>query len=160
MPYLVDGHNLIPKIPGMSLKMIDDENQLIQMLQDFCRQQQKGVEVFFDRAPAGSEPKKKLGRLTVHYVRQGRSADSAIYERLRKLGGEAHNWTVVSSDRAVQASARQERAQFLDSETFARQLFQAKDAGISSSERPEYSNSPEEIDEWLEFFQKKPGHLS
>lgn len=174
MPYLIDGHNLIPKIPGMNLNMIDDENYLIEMLQDFCRQQQKVVEVFFDRAPAGSEPKKKFGRLTAHYVRQGRSADSAIHERLQKLGGEARNWTVVSSDHAVQFSARQVRAQAIDSEVFAKQLALGSRTGAAGSKRPEGKNrskssippksadrpescsSPEEVNEWLEVFQPKP----
>jgi hypothetical protein len=156
MPYLVDGHNLIPKIPGMSLKMLDDENHLIEVLQVFCRQQQKDVEVFFDRAPAGSAPKKKFGRLTVHFVRQGRSADSAIYERLRKLGGDARNWTVVSSDRAVQASARQEHAQAIDSEIFARQLAQGDRTAKTGSDRTEFRSTPEEVNEWLEVFKKSP----
>ena len=136
--------------------MLDDENHLIEVLQVFCRQQQKDVEVFFDRAPAGSAPKKKFGRLTVHFVRQGRSADSAIYERLRKLGGDARNWTVVSSDRAVQASARQEHAQAIDSEIFARQLAQGDRTAKTGSDRTEFRSTPEEVNEWLEVFKKSP----
>jgi uncharacterized protein len=156
MPYLVDGHNLIPKIPGMSLKMIDDENHLIELLQDFCRQQQKDVEVFFDRAPAGSHPKRKLVRLTVNYVREGCTADDAIYKRLRKLGGEARNWKVVSSDRAVQAFARQEHAQAIDSEVFARQLLQVLRTSSAGTDRLDHESSPEDINEWLKTFQQKP----
>ena len=41
MGYLIDGHNLIPKIPGMSLRMEDDEQELIQLLQDFSRYKRK-----------------------------------------------------------------------------------------------------------------------
>ena len=37
MPYLIDGHNLIPKVAGLSLKAVDDEMQLIELLQEFCR---------------------------------------------------------------------------------------------------------------------------
>ncbi|MBP1702274.1 MAG: hypothetical protein H6Q38_1381, partial [Chloroflexi bacterium] len=43
MPYIVDGHNLIPKIPGLSLRAIDDEMQLIELLQEFCRVQRKAL---------------------------------------------------------------------------------------------------------------------
>jgi hypothetical protein len=43
MPYLIDGHNLIPKIPGMNLGDVDDETQLIEMLQEFCRRRRKQV---------------------------------------------------------------------------------------------------------------------
>jgi uncharacterized protein len=156
MPYLIDGHNLIPKIPDMSLKTIDDEEHLIQLLQDFCRQQQKDIEVFFDKAPAGYARTQKLGRLTVHFVRQGRSADSAIRERLQKIGGAARNWTVVSSDHAVQTYARQARAQIIDSEDFSKLLRQGSRVENTDTDRPEYHSSPEEVDEWLETFQPKP----
>jgi len=50
MQFLIDGHNLIPKIPGLSLQEMDDEQQLIILLQEFCRLQRKQVEVFFDQA--------------------------------------------------------------------------------------------------------------
>ena len=35
MSYLIDGHNLIPKIPGLTLRQMDDENELIEILQRF-----------------------------------------------------------------------------------------------------------------------------
>ena len=92
----------------------------------------------------------------VHYVRQGRSADSAIYDRLRRLGGDARNWTVVSSDRAVQGYARQEHAQTIDSDTFARQLTQGDRTAKAGSDRTEFNSTPEEVNEWLEAFQKNP----
>ena len=38
MPYLIDGHNLIPKL-GLRLDLPDDEMQLIGILQEFCRLQ-------------------------------------------------------------------------------------------------------------------------
>ena len=53
MPYIIDGHNLIPRIPDLSLQDIDDEMQLVEMLQDFCRISRKKVEVYFDNAPPG-----------------------------------------------------------------------------------------------------------
>jgi hypothetical protein len=37
MPYLIDGHNLIPKLIGFSLRAMDDEEQLIPLLQTFSR---------------------------------------------------------------------------------------------------------------------------
>ena len=36
MPYLIDGHNLIPKL-GLRLESLDDEMELIAILQEFCR---------------------------------------------------------------------------------------------------------------------------
>jgi hypothetical protein len=36
MPFLVDGHNLIPKLQGLTLEEIDDEVHLIELLQTYA----------------------------------------------------------------------------------------------------------------------------
>ena len=36
MPFLIDGHNLIPKL-GLRLDSFDDEVELINKLNEFCR---------------------------------------------------------------------------------------------------------------------------
>ncbi|MBK5109002.1 MAG: NYN domain-containing protein, partial [Anaerolineales bacterium] len=119
MPYIIDGHNLIPKVPGLSLEDMDDEQQLVKLLQDFCRVKQKKVEVFFDNAPAGSSGARTFGCVVARFIRQGRTADQAILEKLRRLEGDARNWTVVSSDREVRNSARSVRAKSMRVEEFA-----------------------------------------
>ena len=53
MPFIVDGHNLIPKVPGLNLQDMEDELQLVELLQEFCRINRKQVEVYFDNAPPG-----------------------------------------------------------------------------------------------------------
>jgi predicted RNA-binding protein with PIN domain len=88
MAYLIDGHNLIAKIPGLNLYDIDDEVQLIQILQIFCRQSRKRVEVYFDNAPPGNVRTRKYGLVTAHFVRRGSTADAAIQSRLKKLGDQ------------------------------------------------------------------------
>ena len=103
MPFLIDGHNLIPKIPGLNLQALDDEEQLIKLLQEYCRRQRKQVEVFFDNAPPGGVRARNFGLVIARFVRQGSTADQAIRERLTRLGRLARNWTVVSSDLAVQS---------------------------------------------------------
>lgn len=156
MPYLIDGHNLIPKIPGLSLQAIDDEVQLIKLLKVFCRQQRKRVDVYFDNAPAGHSRTRKFGSVTAHFVRQGATADAAIYARLRSLGRSARNWTVVSSDREVQAAARAAHAQVASSEVFAQELEQpASETTIAPSGPGSDANlalSQEEVDDWLRLF--------
>src|SRR5512138_3911713 len=103
MPTLIDGHNLIPKLPGLSLQMIDDEDRLIELLQVYCRVRRQVVEVFFDQAPPGHSGRRKAGQVIVHYVRQGKTADQAIVERLQQQGKSAKSWKVVTSDRRVRA---------------------------------------------------------
>jgi len=152
MPIIIDGHNLIPKIPGLSLQAIDDEMQLIEMLQEYCRRSRKQAEVFFDNAPPGTPRARNFTNLTARFVREGQTADQAIRSKLKRLGGEARNWTVVSSDREVQSSARAVRASVIPSEIFARQLLQTLAQSNQERETLEKTLSEEEIDEWLELF--------
>jgi predicted RNA-binding protein with PIN domain len=49
MQYLIDGHNLIPKVPGLSLSDPDDEEQLINKLSGWARISRQKIIVFFDR---------------------------------------------------------------------------------------------------------------
>lgn len=156
MPYLVDGHNLIPKIPGLALSDPEDEQRLIELLVEFSVRQGKQIEVFFDNAPPGGTRARSFGRVLARFVRQGMPADEAIRRRLNNLGRAARNWTVVSSDQAVQAAARAAQAQALSSEAFARLLNRSLDAatpdpGASS----EALLKPEEVDEWLKLFNER-----
>ncbi len=153
MPYLVDGHNLIPKA-GLRLDAPDDEMELVRRLQQFCRQHRKQVEVYFDGAPAGQAGTRDLGAVKATFVRAGTTADAAIARRLRSLGRAAQNWTVVSSDRQVQAEARAVHAEALSSEAFARLLQASEKSPSSSAERPLSSS---EVEEWLNFFHSR-GH--
>ena len=152
MPYLIDGHNLIPRA-GLRLDSIDDEMELIALLQEFCRRERKQVEVYFDGAPPFQAGIRRLGHVRAVFVRQGTTADDAIRNRLKKLGREARNWTVVSSDRQVQAEARAAAAEILSSDTFAALLKQAD----PSSENPNGDKplSPSEVDEWLKLFEQR-----
>jgi predicted RNA-binding protein with PIN domain len=155
MPYLVDGHNLIPKV-GLRLDSFDDELELVTLLQEFSRLHRRQVEVYFDGAPADQAGTRKLGTVKAHFVRAGTTADAAIARRLRKLGRAAKNWTVVSSDRQVQAEARTVRAEVLSSEQFARLLHQTP-RGEASKPAADRKVSSAEVDEWLKIFSSK-GH--
>lgn len=152
MPYLIDGHNLIPKL-GLRLDSVDDEMELIAILQEFCRVERRQVEVFFDGAPAGQAGTRKLGAVTAHFVQIGDSADNAIRNHLKRLGKNARNWTVVSSDRQVQAEARAVYAEVTSSEAFAAMLKQARD----STPKPgaDRNLSPREVEDWLKLFEER-----
>jgi predicted RNA-binding protein with PIN domain len=155
MPYLIDGHNLIPKVPGMSLEEIDDEDLLVASLQVFCRVRRQKVEVFFDQAPPTRGGKRSAGSVVVHSVRQGKTADQAILERLEHLDKAAKNWTVVSSDRQVRAGARALGASLLSSEEFAALLMAAHRAAQADQKENPAPPGPDELDEWLRLFRNR-----
>jgi predicted RNA-binding protein with PIN domain len=152
MPYLIDGHNLIPKL-GLRLDSIDDEMELIAILREFCRLERKQVEVFFDGAPAPQAGTRRLGAVTAHFVRLGNSADDAIRTRLKRLGRGARNWTVVSSDRRVQTEAHAALAEVLSSDEFAAILRQAQSSAPKADH--EKKLSPKEVEDWLKLFEEK-----
>ena len=152
MPYLIDGHNLIPKL-GLRLDSMEDEMDLVAILQEYGRlTRRSGLEVYFDGAPAGQAGTRKMPLLTAHFVQLGSSADEAIRRRLRALGRSAKNWTVVTSDRQVKADARAAQAEIISSETFAALLREAR----ASAPKPAKDRklSQDEVDEWMRLFQK------
>jgi len=152
MPYLIDGHNLIPKL-GLRLDSMDDEMELIAILQEFYRLEHKQVEVYFDGAPAPHAGTRRLGTVTAHFVLLGTTADDAIRKRLKKMGKSAKNWTVVSSDRQVQADARAAQAEVISSDSFVGTLKQARNTA------PKLTNdrklSTKEVDDWLKLFEER-----
>ena len=154
MPYLIDGHNLIPKL-GLRLTDFDDELALLEQLNEFCRISRRGqVEVYFDNAPQGYPETRRSGLVTAHFVRKPLIADEAIRLRLIKLGRAAKNWTVVSSDHRVQNEARAAGARVISSDEFARTVIETLRAGPPPSGKDK-SMSERELEEWLRLFDKK-----
>ncbi len=157
MPYLVDGHNLIPK-SGLRLEDVDDEVELIALLEEFARQERTGIDVYFDGAPPGSARSRRFGRVTAHFVRTGLTADAAITAHLKRLGSASRNWIVVSSDHQVQEVARRAHARSLRSEEFAKRLHRSErqsKTGTDEEARSEGHVSRSEVDEWLKLFKKE-----
>lgn len=154
MPTIIDGHNLIPKM-GLRLDSFDDEMELVARLNEFCRLSRKtGLEVYFDGAPSPQAGSRTIGMLKAHFVRLGLTADDAIRDRLRTLGRSAKNWSVVSSDRQVQANARAAHAEVISSEQFAAQVINTLRTGPPSGDKK--SNMTEsELTEWLVLFSEK-----
>ena len=150
MRYLIDGHNLIPNLPDLSLQQLDDEQQLIERLLTFCQSGPHQVEVFFDNAPAGQNATRRFGRVTAHFVRAGQTADAAISRRLIGLGRNARQWCVVSSDRMVQAAGRAAQAAVMPSPEFASRLRQSRAA--PAREESAAPLSQEEVELWLRIF--------
>ncbi len=155
MPYLVDGHNLIPAIPGLRLSDPDDEARLIELLRAFCARERARATVYFDRGLPGSAATPASGGVTVRFARPPQTADDGIVAHLRRLGGEARNWTVVSSDGEVRRAARHVGARTMSSPSFARRLLPTDRP--APHEKPEASTNKEELAYWERLF-REPRH--
>ncbi len=156
MNYIIDGHNLIAKIPGLSLSMPDDEQRLIELLNRYDQESRHKLEVYFDGALPGQAGVRNYGRVRAHFVPASQTADEAIRRRLERLGKSTANWVVVSSDREVQTAAREVHAKVLRAEEFSRLLQTSLQARIASArntkDRP---LSEDEVSEWLAIFKAR-----
>ncbi len=149
MPYLIDGHNLIPKL-GLRLDSPDDEMELIAIIQEFARLSRREAQVYFDGAPAVQARSKQFGTVKAHFIRVGSTADNAIKAHVKRLGRAARNWTVITSDRVIQNEARAAHATVISSEEFAGQLRRLQRDASRPAEQRELSS--QEISEWLKLF--------
>jgi len=159
MPYIIDGHNLIGVLPSIQLSDPEDERQLADLLQGFAQRTRRRLTVYFDRGALGGRDI-RAGLVTLKFVSSG-TADDAIAAHLRRLRGDAGNWTIVSSDRQVQAEARSAGAKILSSETFAGMLPGESDQAPDARQTPDLSE--DEIAEWEAIFARRHrggGHSS
>lgn len=152
MPYLIDGHNLIARLPDIDLKDPNDEALLVQKLNGFvARTKQKCVVVFDHGLPGGSSRMSTRG-VRVIFASHRSNADQVMKDRIYKEPNP-RTWTVVSSDNDVLNVARRRRMQTLRAEEFVR-VMQAPppppkpDAG----EAADVKLTPDEIEEWLRLF--------
>jgi predicted RNA-binding protein with PIN domain len=147
VPYLIDGHNLIGAMPGISLSDLDDEHALVLQLSQFARRTRRSIVVYFDRASLTAPQISNIAGVKIHFVRPPRTADDALRNHIERLRREAPNWTVVSSDAEVRRAAQQAGARIMDSPTFASQMSQGG-SDKTEAEKPEPSLSPDELDAW------------
>lgn len=151
MQYIIDGHNLIPHVRGLSLRDLDDEQAMIEVITPFLRATSSRALVFFDRAARGQEGKRNFGLVQAVFVHASQSADAAIENHIHKLGASARNQTLVSSDRRVQAAGRARYMTVLSSAEFAQKV-RANAESRGSQTEDEQKLTPEEIARWEELF--------
>jgi predicted RNA-binding protein with PIN domain len=148
MPFLIDGHNLIGRLPDLSLDDPDDEAKLVAHLRAYCARTGRRATVAFDHGlPGGRSRELSGGRVEVVFASTGRTADGILRERIRRAR-DPRGLTVVTSDREVIAAARARGARVTRSEEFAAQLSAPRTGEVEE----EVPLSAAEITEWLKVF--------
>ena len=166
MQYLIDGHNLIAKIPDITLEDPNDEAKLVIRLRRWTAAGNKRkISVFFDGGlPGGQEPYLSSPSVNVIFATVGPTADELMINRIRRLQNPTE-YSLVSSDREVKRAAAMRKIQTISAGAFALQLIQEtgqkfggqKLSGRYVREETEDANreSPlndQEVAEWLEIF--------
>ena len=151
MKWLIDGHNLIGRMPGLRLDDPNDEEKLLEHLRRYRARTGHQLTVVFDPGQSYRSGKtKKQGGITVQFAPHGQTADQIIKRRVRRVKN-AQAVIVVTSDRAVQQTAQRANIRVLDAGAFAQQLLQNSSTQDQGSQA-NVNLSPEEVDEWLTLF--------
>ncbi len=148
MPILIDGHNLIGRLPGISLADADDEESLLGLLRSFRARTGKAITVVFDPGVSSTVTQRwKSGGVQVVSARHGSSADAFIVRRVAQAR-DRQGLTVVTSDRELAERVAQLGARVQSAEAFAAQLGQP----AAEPARREQPPSPAEVEQWLALF--------
>jgi predicted RNA-binding protein with PIN domain len=156
MIWLIDGHNLIGKMPGLRLDDPDDERKLLYQLHLFAQRARRRLTVVFDPGLLYVPPHKSpYADVKVHYARAGQTADRVILNMLR-AAARPREITVVTSDRGLGNAARDLGAQVLSSEEFLAGMQPAPTAEDEAEDaaRADVHLSAGEVEAWLEEFRR------
>lgn len=154
MPLLIDGHNLIGKMPDMKLSDPDDEDKLIARLKKYVARTKKRVTVVFDPPKqsewfAWTDDRYEQPNLEIIFVTMGRKADDKIRERITQTK-DKQGLVLVTSDSAVVNFARQCGVKNVrSSESFAEELREMLKPP-APSEKPGITQA--DLEEWQKVF--------
>lgn len=156
MHYLIDGHNLIAKLPDINLSDPDDEIQLVLKLRQWTAVSAKRVvTVFFDGGiPGGHNVNLSNAQVKVIFVSEGKTADSLLIARINRVKNPPE-FVLVTSDQEIIAAANQRKMKHMRSEKFALRL--STDRAERTQPRPTHTAddpiiSDAEVAHWLDLF--------
>lgn len=168
MHFLIDGHNLIGKMPGLALSDSQDELELILRLKGWVAAvPSRQVTIYFDGSGFGGYSQRLSSKdIRVIFAPTDKEADDLLMAKLSGLR-HAYNYTLVTSDRRIRDVAVISRVKVLKSEEFVawegfdyRQVAQEEKRPSSLTPQPEKEHNPviskEEVAEWLELFGPEP----
>jgi len=152
VPILIDGHNLIGRVPGISLHDPNDEEKLARLLSSYRSRTGKAVTVVFDPGGAFGLPRRRrLGGVEVEFAPHGSNADRVIRRRVQKSHSPGE-WLVVTSDRELAEAVGRLGARVQSAEAFASNLAGSTETPPDWRETPP---SPDEVDTWLALFENR-----
>ena len=152
VPILIDGHNLIGRLPGISLQDPDDEEKLIRLLISYRARTGKAITVVFDPGVAFALPQsRRFHGVEVVFAPHGGSADGIIARRVQR-SRDPRAWLVVTSDQELAERVARRGARVRRAGDFAAEL---GPPGDLSPDWKDAQPSPEEVESWLAQFEDR-----
>ncbi len=156
MQYLIDGHNLIGKMPDISLSDPDDEVQLILRLRSWTAVSPKRrVTVYFDGGiPGGKNINLSSSQVKVIFASQGKTADSLIIAHLNRVKNPPE-YLLVTSDQEIIKAATKQKISHMRADKFAQYMdeeWQERIPAPTVTDDDDRELSDAEVNEWLNIF--------
>lgn len=163
MTIIIDGHNLIGKLPNISLSDPDDEAKLVRVLENYhAMHLHEAILVVFDPGHTGGWTELQHGAgVQVRFAPRGSTADAVIVKLVRQEK-KPRRITVVSSDNAIRKAAREHGAKTIASEAFVVKLREQthprkrRPAALPPEAREKPSDA--DVEYWSKFFQEPIGN--
>ena len=163
MHYLIDGHNLIAKIPDIALGEAQAEFELALRLKSWASANRKRrVTLLFDKGMPGGTARMLSNRdVTVIFAPQGQTADALLIARIKQVKNPPE-YTLVSSDQQIIIAAKKRKMRHILSEEFVERLgyderLVVPSEVVETAEKPdELVLSEAEVNEWLDLFGPVP----
>jgi predicted RNA-binding protein with PIN domain len=155
--YLIDGHNLIAAMPDIELSDPDDELRLVRRLTEWAAagRKRKVLVVFDGGLVRGKDANLSTPRVQVFFASTAETADSLLVRRIERVR-DPGAYTLITSDRAIIATAQARRMPHMFSEAFAVKM----DEDLQPGPEPEPDDSPTlseaEVQAWLDLFGPLP----
>ncbi len=160
MHYLIDGHNLIGKMPDIGLDDPHDEVELVLRLRGWAaRTRGRRITLVFDHGlPGGVDKGLSTGKVKVLFASGGQTADSILIRRIQAIKNPREA-TLVTSDGRIIREAQKRRLITLKSEEFVEKLTQDKEKKTQNRAADDPSGGADrpltdaELSMWLDLFE-------
>lgn len=161
--FIIDGYNLLnsPAFHApLNLDLENQRNHLIRIVKSYSQREQHKVIIIFDNSLSFKLPDGfgGRGRVQVKFTKPGTEADELIKLLIRSEKNPAQ-LTIVTSDRAIQYTAKDHGAAVLSSEDYCRlmerqQTHLDESSSKFSSEKFHPNLNEKELEYWKRLFEQ------
>ncbi len=162
MRYLIDGNNLLHTIGQSGLAPTPGRESLAKTIARWARNSGSQVTLYFDGAAPRGDLARQIEQTEIIVRFSGGQTADALIEADVAQAKLPTQITVVTTDRAIQHQVRYRKAVTIDSEAFAKSLYEPLQEDPApphpTVEKPQQVDA-QEVDDWLQRFEEDDDEL-